>query len=181
MEKEKQIIKKAQKGDKQAFALLYRHYNSPIYRYLYSRLGNQTDAEELTSQTFLSALENISRYHHKGYFSAWLFTIAKNKINDFYREQNKNISLNIEEEHIHIPLLESPQFLENIISDQKAQKLADIITALPSQKQEWLRLRFVAQLQYQEIGLIVGKNIEAIKKSIYRLLDEIRNKMESEA
>lgn len=179
MENENKIIKKAQKGDQQAFALLYRHYNPPIYRYLYSRVGNQTDAEELTSRTFLSALENISRYHHKGYFAAWLFTIAKNKITDFYREQNKNLSL--EEQPSHITLLESPHIFENIIATEQAQKLAHIIAALPPHKQEWLRLRFVAQLPYQEIGRIFGKNTEAIKKSIYRLLEEIRQKMELQA
>jgi DNA-directed RNA polymerase specialized sigma24 family protein len=69
----------AAKADSAAFGRLYSHYVQPIYRYLFSRVGTAHDAEDLTSQTFIAAYEALPRYQERGYFSAWLFRIARSK------------------------------------------------------------------------------------------------------
>ena len=65
----------AAREDPVAFGRLYRHFVQPIYRYLYSQVGTVHDAEDLTSQTFITAYESLPRYRERGYFSAWLFRI----------------------------------------------------------------------------------------------------------
>ncbi len=75
-ENEDSLISDAQR-DPVAFTVLYDRYYRPVYRYLYSRVYSTAEAEDLTSQTFLSALEALPRYRHRGFFSAWLFTIAR--------------------------------------------------------------------------------------------------------
>jgi len=73
----------AARRDPAAFATLYRRYVTPIYRYIYSRLGNVADAEDLTARVFTEALEGLHRYREQGNFAAWLFTIARHRNGTF--------------------------------------------------------------------------------------------------
>ena len=70
-----------------AFAELYRQHVNKVYRYFIFKVGNRLDAQELTSQTFLAALENIASYCGEGSFAGWLFGIASRKAAQFYNQQ----------------------------------------------------------------------------------------------
>ena len=80
-------LAKEARRDAEAFTTLYRRYVTPLYRYLYHRLGNAKDAEDLTAQVFTDALEGLSSYRECGRFSSWLFTIAHRRLVDLYRQQ----------------------------------------------------------------------------------------------
>ena len=71
--------------DAQAFGALYDRYVQRVYRYCYYRTNNPPDAEDLTAQIFLAALEGLPRYRQDGHFAAWLFSIARKKVADFHR------------------------------------------------------------------------------------------------
>lgn len=75
--------------DPDAFAALYRRYLTPVYRYLLIRLGNPQEAEDITSRVFTEALEGLinQRYRENGKFAAWLFTIARRRLIDLYRQR----------------------------------------------------------------------------------------------
>jgi DNA-directed RNA polymerase specialized sigma24 family protein len=75
------------RSDPAQFAVLYRRYALPVYRYLYGRVGNAKDAEDLTSQVFLEVLESLPRYRSQGSFAAWLFTLARRRAIDLHRRQ----------------------------------------------------------------------------------------------
>ena len=177
MQNEAILIKHAQKGDEKAFANLYGCYHQRIYRYVFSRVGDQANAEELTSQTFLAVLEGMTNYRHKGKFSAWIFSIARNKVMDFYRLQKK-MGQSIDEDFIAIEV--NPQMINQIVAKERMEALADLIQQLPKDRKELLRLRFVAGMTYKEIAEIAGRRTAAVKKSIYRLLDDLKQSLEKE-
>ncbi len=83
--------------DPARFGEIYELYVKRVYRYLYSRAGNAQEAEDLTAQTFLAALESLDRFKEDGCFAAWLFGIARNKVVDHYRRRDKAILLNEDE------------------------------------------------------------------------------------
>jgi RNA polymerase sigma-70 factor (ECF subfamily) len=110
--------------DPSEFAALYDRYFRQIYHYLYGRVGNAAEAEDLTAQTFLAALKALPRYHHHGHFAAWLFAIARNKTMDFYRNAASHTPL--DENHPD----ESDDPLSQAIRTDQIKQLAGLVSTL---------------------------------------------------
>lgn len=156
----------------EAFSALYRRYVMPLYRYLYRRLGNVKDAEDLTAQVFTDALEGLASYRERGRFSSWLFTIAHRRLVDQYRQ------------HDTAPLIEtaddSPD-LQTVFEQNELQgHLAQLVGKLDEERQELLRLRFAAGLDFSEIASIVKRSEGAVKMSLYRTLDWLKANWEND-
>jgi RNA polymerase sigma-70 factor (ECF subfamily) len=165
---------RAARTDTEVFALLYDRYVQQLYHYCYHRTNNITDAEDLTSQTFLAALEAFPHYRRDGHFAAWLFTIARNKVVDYYR-RTPNVPL----EESMVPPFHSDLAGEMENSQQKGI-LLDAIRALTEDEQELIRLRYVAELPFGEIAKALRKSESATKKMLYRLLARLKRQMEAE-
>ena len=163
------VLVRAARRDPAAFAVLYRRYVTSIYRYLYSRVGNSADAEDLTAQTFVAGLEGLPGYHERGSFAAWLFTIAHNKAADHHRQR-----------HPHLPLdeaLDSPGHGEDpmttMMRKETLQRLSALVAGLEEDKQELLRLRFAGSLTYAQMAQVVGSSEGAVKMAVHRLLNRL--------
>ena len=168
---ETSLVSSAQR-DPAEFAALYDRYFRQIYHYLYSRVGSTAEAEDLTAQTFLAALETLPRYRHRGHFAAWLFTIARNKTMDFYR--NERLHTPLDENHPD----ESGDPLSQAIRTAQIEQLAALIRKLEEAEQELLRLRYVADLSFTEIGVCLGRKEDTVKKTFYRLLARLQHQLE---
>src|SRR4030042_745235 len=95
---EENLVRLAQKRDEKAFAQLYEAYFDRIYRYIVIRIGDATEAEDMTQQVFLKVLHSISSFRWAGKpFSAWLFRIAHNQVVDHLRRKSKRTTIPIEE------------------------------------------------------------------------------------
>ncbi len=157
-----------------AFNRLYLSYIHPIYRYIFSKVTDKKDAEDLTAQVFLDALEGLPRYRHDGHFAAWLFGIARHKIADHYRSSRSEVPLNIS-----VPdagSMNNP--LSHVIRTEDSQRMARLIGKLSEHEQELLRLRFMAELDFGEIAYLIHKNVDTTKKRVYRLLARLRQQMD---
>lgn len=161
--------------DPAAFARLYDRYLLNVYRYLFSKVGERSDAEDLTSQVFLAALEAFPRYKHKGYFKAWLLSIARHKAADYYRNRPQEIAIDL------TPGLASdrPQPLEQVIQSDELRCLADMIAQLGEEERELLHLRFAAQLSFSEISHVLKRKESAVKMALYRLLERLEVQLEA--
>src|SRR5512147_978265 len=91
LDDDERLVRAAQKNPAD-FKPIYQKWLKPVYRYFYFRVGNEKDAEDLTSQVFLKVYEDLPRYRSRGCFSAWLFTIARARAADFYRKANREVS-----------------------------------------------------------------------------------------
>ena len=159
--------------DPVAFGPLYDRYVQPIYRYIYSRVGSAHEAEDITSQTFISAYEALGRYQERGQFSAWLFRIAQSKLNDHFRRSRREIGLEEVGE-----ILERADALGVLIRAEELSRMRSLIQHLDEEEQELIRLRYVADLSFVEIADLLGKREDAVKKSVYRLLARLKRQME---
>ncbi len=176
-------MRAAQAGDAEAFAALYERYVDRLYRYIYYRVGNRTEAEDLTEQVFLKAWEAIRRYEERGVpFGAWLFRLAHNLVIDHYRTTRPTQSL----EATGGPTPADPDRLLSL-----RLELADLqqaLARLPEEQQAVIILRFLEGLSHQEVARLLGKSEGAVRviqhralAALARLLGGVRNRGNIEA
>ena len=157
------------------FQEIFERFFLPIHNYTLSRVGDRQAAQDIVSQTFLAALEGLRNYQEKGQFSAWIFTIARSKINDHFRSQ-KRLSENTIED---IPAL-GEDLLARRVQDEQINALRMLIKKLPQKKQELIRLRYVANLSFKDIAAITGRSEGSAKKALYRILDDLKDELEND-
>jgi len=163
----------AAREDPAAFGQLYERYVHPIYRYVYSRVESTHEAEDITSQTFMAAYEALERYRERGQFSAWLFRIARSKLNDHFRRSRREVGLEVAGE-----VLEREDALGTLIRAEELTRIRSVISHLDEDEQELIRLRYVADLSFAEIADLLGRREDAVKKSVYRLLARLKSQVE---
>jgi len=168
------LILDAMQGDPSALAAVYDFYVRRIQRYFYSRVGNHEDAEDLTAQTFMSVIESLPRYQHRGYFTAWIFQIARSKAMDFFRRNHSKVQIEADV-NSEVP----DETLEKVIQDQAVETLRLHIQLLDEDERELLRLRFVVDLSYVEIADLLGRKEDAVRKSVNRILERLHVQMEA--
>jgi len=172
-ESEELRIIRAARQDPRVFGDLYKLYVEQVFRYLYSRTGNVHEAEDITAQTFLAAFESFNRFRQEDHFASWLFTIARNKAMDHFRQRNNTVSF---DETAEIAVDNDP--LSGVIRSEQSAVLASLIRALPEEERELLRLRFLAEMSYPEMAHLLHRNEDAVKKTIYRLLARLHSQLE---
>ncbi len=158
------------------FTELYRRNATNVFYYLYSRVRNVADAEDLTSLTFVTALENLSGLRDPRKFTPWVFTIARNKAFDYFRQSQRRPMADFDEK------LESAKAVEVTLSQTDQDRLCDLeslISRLSPLEQEYLRLRIVADLPFAEIASILSEPETRIKKKYYRLLERLQAQVEN--
>jgi RNA polymerase sigma-70 factor (ECF subfamily) len=157
-----------------AFGALYDRFLKPVYCYLYRRTGSRADAEDLTAQTFLSALEALPRYREQGHFAAWLFAIARRKLGTHWRTGRGQRPLDeISEQGA------DPDLFGGVVRGEQLGRLNALLGALGEDERELIRLRYVAGLPFGDIAALLSKNEDAVKKSLYRLLARLQNQLEN--
>lgn len=175
---ELQLIEQA-KNDKDAFGQLYEKYSKQIYGYIYYRVGNNHDAEDLTTRVFMRAMQHISQYEDQGVpFSAWLYRIARNLVANWHRDQNRRQVISLDDMnqwHFHE---ESPEL--SLEWAEHKETLYNAIRRLPRDRQELLILKFVDRLSNAEIGEILERSEGAIKSLYHRTLLALRDEINSE-
>jgi RNA polymerase sigma-70 factor (ECF subfamily) len=173
---EKALIEDAQK-DPLAFGLLYERYVDRIYNYIFHRVGNVHDAEDLTSRTFFRALSHLADYRDRGYpFSAWLYRIAHNLVANWHRDRSRRPVIALDDMVAHGVAEQHPEAVAE--SRDAARVLREIIEGLDPLRQELLVLKFNEELSNADIGRILGRSEGAIKSLYHRTLLQLREEME---
>lgn len=165
------VIDDAIAGGVQAFAALYDRYVERVYSYVYYRVGNRSDAEDLTQQVFLNAWHAISRYRRTGAsFVAWLITIAHNQVASFHRRAKEASYLEIEpatQERWADPEAET-------IANYDQQAVRRAIMSLKPDQQQVITMRFIEDLEYSDIAAALGKKEGNIRVIQHRAIAELQ-------
>ncbi|MDH3674782.1 MAG: sigma-70 family RNA polymerase sigma factor [Anaerolineae bacterium] len=170
---EGQIVEQA-KTDPEAFGKLYELYVEKIYNYVYYRIGNHQDAEDLTAKVFHRALNHISNYNDKGVpFAAWLYRIAHNLVANWHRDHKRRKVVALEQVSLSGDKEENPQKAAERSNEREL--LLAAIHELPPERQQLLTLKFVERMSNADIGRLMGRSEGAIKSLYHRTLVSLKN------
>ena len=171
--KEDQKLIAAAKRDVRAFAALYDKYFERIFLFIFKRVQDEAVAGDVCQDAMLKAMHNIKKYEDRGYpFSAWLYRIASNEVNLFFRKQKKMVTVEVEDKHVQEVMMEIKIGQTDDISDQ--DKLMKLLSNLKPEHVEIIELRFFMQYSIKEIAEFYDISEANAKMRLYRILDRIK-------
>ena len=157
------LLKRAQRGDEQAFAQIVRAYETTVYDYIRRLVGDRSLAEELTQEVFICVFRGLPRFSGRCRFTSWLFQVAKNWVYDELRRSTRRLeTVTLEagpELHVSDPLPEQGEAI---------QALWRAVGGLNAGLKSPLLLRDVAGLSYAEIAEALELELATVKWRIYR-------------
>ncbi len=176
VELDEQLIIEQSKKDPKRFGAIYEKYHEPIFRFVYSRVGQLEASKDITSSVFYKALAHIRKYRDQGLsFSSWLYRIAVNECYDFFRAQKKYRTVALED-YMHADLLEELQ-LEEDEKEIWMNSLPSLLESLDSKDLELIELRFFESKSFKDVGFILGITENNAKTRTYRVLGRIRKEV----
>lgn len=168
---ESDLVRKAV-GDAEAFAELYRAHVTRVYRYFMAHLGNVKDAEDLTSQTFMAALEGLRSFRGDGSFAAWIMGIALKRKLMFFRRKRPEVPLEAAE-HYPSPSLPTDKAAMRRI---RLESIARALRKISPERAEAVGLIYFGGLNYVEASRVMKKNEAAVKMLVSRGLQDLRER-----
>ena len=175
LDEDTRLVLAAQKNPA-TFQDVYDRWAKSVYQYFLHRTGEISSAEDLTSQLFLAAYQSLPRYQHRGHFAAWLFTIAHNLTRSYYRKKPPEVSLELANQ-----IASSSDLPAESAQAAEIDYLKMLIRLLPDKDQELIRLRYVVELSFAEMAVVLNKREDAVKKSLYRLQNRLQALLEEQA
>ena len=172
-------IEKAKKGDQAAFTFLLDFYWNDVYGFMLKRTENETNAEDITIETFAKAFDKIASYNSEFQFRTWLITIAKNTHVDLIRKNKSSLFVEItddENQQVYNISDTTPSVEDVLIIEQNLSRLLQFIKILKPHYQEVIQLRYFQEMSYQEIANKIDEPLSNVKIKLLRakkLLAEI--------
>lgn len=172
------LVAQARSGDAEAYGVLYRRYVDPIYGYLFIRLGDSKEAEDLTEDVFFRSFQALGGYRERGWpFSAFLYQVAKNVLIDHYRQEKGEIGLTMSE-----PAVETLRPLdEQIIQGERLTELHRAMNALPPNYREVIILRIILAMPTSVVANWMSLTEGATRVLLHRALASLRGRMQEPA
>lgn len=170
---------------KNNFEKFYNTHFDKIYRFVFFRVGgNKELAEDLVSEIFIKALKNFDNYEEEKSKSAWIFTIARNHLANYFRDTSKRVEISLEaiDSETHIEIESQEEIKTNLLADgfeQFAKKddereLLQALNKLSAGARQLVTLKYLSGYSYKEIGEMLGMSEGAAKVAAYRAMKELK-------
>ena len=168
------LILRAKQRDATAWSELYSQNYSPVYKYLYGKLGSKEQAEDLAAQVFLEALQNIDNYREMGRpIIAWFVGIARNLAKTAIRKSNRTPQAAVSDSQSEVP----SSFPDPAPLGVESLDLAKCLESLTAEQREVISLRFFADLTAREVGSVLGKTEQSVYALQVRAVASLRRAM----
>ena len=187
LEEIKDLVTKSQNKDKEAFSRLFDFYYDKIIKYVFRRTLNVEYSKDITSNVFLKVLDNIEGFKWKNginSFNGWIFKIATNEVNQYFRKQNR-YKLIIDDPERRFNLKDesnlSLEIEKKIDNDKHLIILSKAIKELKPIYQDILHLRYFEEMPYNEISEVLKKKESTVRVYARRAIEELEKVLEKDA
>jgi RNA polymerase sigma-70 factor, ECF subfamily len=162
-------LERARRGDQQAFARLVEAYQGPVYNLAYRMLGNSTEAEDATQETFVRVYTKLHTYQPDRKLSSWVFSIASHYCIDRLRRRGHTTLLSLDEDPLVTVLPSGEQGPEaSALSSEARDEIQAMVAQLAPAYRVPLILRYWQDMSYQEIADVMGLSVQAVKSRLHR-------------
>lgn len=168
----KNLVDKAKSGDRQAFALLYKNFLTPLYRYVLSKCGDTNLSDDICQTTFLRFYEALHRYENNKSPLAYLFTIARNLI---INEHHKSKPEYLDNETI-FEVGDGSDFTEEIDIKITYKQIEIFIRELTPSEQDVINLIYLSELDTKEVASVLEQSEEWVRQVKHRALKKLQIK-----
>ncbi|WP_339509814.1 RNA polymerase sigma factor [Pseudomonas sp. RL_15y_Pfl2_60] len=173
------LLRRYRQGDAEAFAQLYQRHRLGLFRFLCGLCGDQTLAEEIFQETWLSIVRSQSLQREAVLFKTWLYQIARNRLIDYWRKHGKADASSDEydeQQHAQADSQPGPEQQVDLIQDQRRLQLA--LDDLPAEQREVFVLRAHGQLEVHEIAELTRTPAETVKSRLRYAMQKLRRLLE---
>ncbi len=171
---EKELITRAQNGDRKAFDKLVTLYRDKMFALTYRMTGDREIALDLTQDTFFTAYKEIRKFRAESAFSSWIYRIASNKALNWIKRQKTVSFVSLGAVTDKEPSYESDN---PAVESETREAMLEIINALPPKQKLVFNLRFYDELPFNEIARITGKAESTVKTNYQKALEKLKNGM----
>ncbi len=173
------LIRRAQQGDQQALVEIYERCQPSIYTYIFYRTGDQALSEDLSAEVFVRMIDKLSTFVlDQRPILAWLYTIARNLVIDYYRRANKQVAIEVEDTLMADDETTRPAAVVEMRLDQ--QSLVKALRHLTEEQRQVIILKFVEDRSNAEIATLLDKTEGAVKSLQHRALAALQRVLEQE-
>lgn len=170
-----ELVKRAQSGERDAFAEIYRRYHAVVYRFARLMSGSPAIGEDVTQETFTVLLRDLHRYRpHHSSLTTYLYGVARNLTRSYLRRNRRFVRLDIDGDHE--PIVQ-PDPLRALERSREHDKLRRIIADLPSRYREVVILCAIHGLSYAEVAAILGTPVGTVRSRLNRGRQAIATRM----
>lgn len=181
------LVARCKGNDLTAFDEIVERYQHKIYRYVKRLVGNETDAEDITQEVFLKALNSLHGFREESTLQTWLFRIATNLCRDTIRRRQREKgwlplwrSTDSEEEEGAIDLPDTREEPERLLLQEELSKvLHEAIDRLPIAMRQVIVLHDIESLSYEEVAQSLGVPVGTVKSRLFHARARLRDALAS--
>lgn len=178
-ESDEALMSRYRDGDAAAFEVLYGRHKGPVFRFLLRQCRDRGRVEELFQEVWMRVIQGRARYEARAKFRTWLYTIARHRLVDLYREQGRE-DLEVDDsagvKYAMVRIQEQPENL--LVIREDAARLIAGIEALPEMQREAVLLKQEAGMSLEEIAELTGVNTETVKSRLRYAVKKLKQVMQ---
>lgn len=177
-----QLIARTLSGETDAFSLLVKRWERPIYGLTLRMLGRDEDARDACQEAFIAAFRNLSKFRGDAKFSSWIYRIALNACHARLRSK-QDVSISIDEEDEsgkkkELVDLQSEGLTERLSRDQTSDIVRKALQSLPPEMRQVIVMKEYEEMTFAEIAEVLQIPVSTVKSRLYTGLQQMRARLE---